>query len=204
MSAEKRLSEIKNELTDIGIYKTNHDPASAELLSKYYYELFKETICSTCPGKLTDAYNRIINLNIQKFITMKNQKFRLKDNQNIQFMQGIPGVPEVLTNANLTDEIYHKVIKEHPAHKERFEEVDQPSKAAVEPEESATSAVAHGKDPQTKKDAETSVNGSARAQEIEANMNKDEIEKKLKKLKVEFNSSSTKAELAQLLAANEK
>lgn len=191
---EKRLTEIKNELTSLGYANIEHSAPGSELLSKYYKEIFDEALCTTC-GKRYEAYYKILNLTTQNSNIMAKGKFSIKNNGMIDIgYDPIEGVPQHITNANVTDDIYHKLVKANPNFKSQF--VEDPN---FVPDENAT--VKTSKKAAAETPTEEPVN---RAAEIEVSMTKDEIVSKLEKLRVDVPAGAKKAELAQLLADNEK
>lgn len=181
------LEEIKNEIKQIGLQKVLHDAKSSELVSKYYLQLFHESLCSTCPGKLAEAYSQILNLNIQNFLTMANSKYKVANDGVIDTVYSpIAGVPYHVSNANITDEIAEKLIKANPNFKKQL----------------VTSSEAGDKPAESKQPAAPSAI-EARIEEIDSTMTGPDIQKALTKLKVAFSPGASKSDLAKLLAESE-
>lgn len=178
------LENIKDELTKIGFSGVEHSASGSEKLSRYYQQIFADSLCTTCPGKLYEAYYKILNLNIQNHIIMANSKYSVKNGGIIDTVYSpIEGVPLHVTSDNITDEIAAKLIKANPNFKHQL----------VETAGTGT----------TEKAAAPAADSATRVDEI-MEMTKDEISGKLDKLKVTYGSAATKPELAQLLADNEK
>lgn len=187
---QRYLTEIKNELSQIGFQNIEHSAPNSEILSRYYSEIFSESLCTTCRGKLAEAYYKILNLTSQNSNIMAKGKFSLKNPD--QFIDTgynpIEGVPIHVNNSNITDEIHDKLIKSNPNFKTQF--VEDPNYVAPEGES------------KSKKATEVPEGTSSRYDEV-MEMTKEEISKKLDKAKVSYNSNAPKAELAQLLVDSE-
>jgi len=83
-----------------------------KLLFEVYQALFKE-VCTSCPTKISGYITRIKKF---KFEQMAQSNFTLKDQATIV----IPGTSLAYSNANLTDEVAIKFIKENPNRKILF------------------------------------------------------------------------------------
>jgi hypothetical protein len=181
---QKRLDQIKSELQKIPIQKILHDARSSELLSGFYSEIYNTSLCSTCPGKLAEAYSQILNLNIQNHLIMATSKYSVKNNGMIDTVYAnIPGVPLHITNANITDEIAEKLIAANPNFKNQLLKSSEAG------------------EPKTEKEAAPEPTATElRSEEFDSLMSPAEIKAALKELEIPFAGNASKATLVKLLA----
>lgn len=83
-----------------------------KILFEVYQYYFRE-VCTTCPAKIAGYIRQIKNLNPNK---MEKSNFILKK----QAIIVIPGTSEAYSNANLTDEVAIKFLKENSNRKSLF------------------------------------------------------------------------------------
>jgi hypothetical protein len=185
---EERLVEIKNQVKSLGYAAIKHTADGSEQFAAWYKEVFRETVCTTCPSGIDKAYNKLLNLNIKTFTQMENSRFQFKrKGGSLRFTRPPKGVPEIVSANNLTDEIAERIIAHNPKYAKVL--IDRDPSAHVAAEEQAPPAA---------------TEEEIRLEEIESANTLPELKEKLTKLKVKFSARAGKTELVKLLAENEK
>lgn len=193
------VEQIQKKVKALSLNEVLHNADTSEKFALLYKQAFpNETLCSTCPGHLQEAYNRIINLSPLKIHVMTNSKYRVRDNGIIDLgYNQIPGVPVHVTNQNLTDAIAEKLLKHNPNFKNQIEELHQGNEKKVK-----------AADTETPEGGKGEKSGDVAADPVAlliANNKREDLIDKLKKIQKKnpeftFDASGNKEALAKAIA----
>ncbi len=133
------VTEIQNIVKSLPIKLVLHDADTAEYFAGLYNKIFPDhpLDCTTCKGKLQNAYYNILNLSTTKTQVMANKKWAISPDItgfiDLGYNQ-IEGVPVHVSKANLTDEIAEIMMKHNANYKSSFVKIDaEAEKEAREP-----------------------------------------------------------------------
>lgn len=121
----EQIKDLIKRMLDIPQKDAMWNTTSSIQFTTLYKKLFPdESVCSTCTNKIALAYQKIneLNSNPQMVTIMAQQvKYKLKDGDVLHLtFHPVEGVPSVITNANLTDEMAEKIMDAHPKMVSRF------------------------------------------------------------------------------------
>ena len=128
MDIWKEIQELPNQLYLLG----KKDSEAITNLDALLFNVFGERLDRHCSYCINKAYQKLTNLTIQRFNEMKDQKYKLKENQVVYFQHAH------YTNANITDEIALEMVRANKANADLFEttpEVKEGKKAIEVPAE---------------------------------------------------------------------
>lgn len=181
MVSSVRIRAIQDIVKVIGVNKILHNADESEYFDTLYREVFGESVCTTCPGVLSNAIERLLNLSTLKIKQMADRNYTMKEGVviDLSFNQ-IIGVPVHVSNVNLTDEVAEKILKSNPNYKNQIFKMAGEEKAVK---------------------AEIAAEKKGYTLEQAMDMTKPELKKALQIDEIPFDDKAGKEELAKLLIA---
>ncbi len=204
------LESVKKEIQRLPYQSILKDPDTSEQFAKLYYKIFPdEHICTTCPGVLASAYEKILNFKITTNMkTPKAGKYVIREGATVDMgYTTIEGVPQHITSKNLTDEIAEKILKSNPNFKNQItRSVEDSDLETVTPKRSRKAEIED--QPADMFEVQTETEGGAvvsdDVEQIKNENTRAELVEKVKKLakknsEIQFDPAANKDALAEII-----
>lgn len=124
MISAEAIEQIQEQINQKGLRFLLHTADGSEWLSDVHKQIFGEAICTTCPGTLSQAIEKILHLTKQKIHFMADRKYKMGDGIIDTVYQPIEGVPVHVTNANLTNEVAELLLITNPNYAAQIFRID--------------------------------------------------------------------------------